>query len=160
MKRSKTYMYKPQEAKDIESIDDPSNGLRFSKHNLTITKIHVHPWHKMQVNPHLMEGFNYLASNLVAENPEGSIMTYTPMSGKTFKIIFNYFIWIYFVGICVLSSFCIYYIIETLYMLDKPFFVLHLSFIYFIWIYFEIAYLFSILNLCIFNVSWLTLMLV
>ena len=100
----------------------------------------------MQVNPHLMEGFNYLASNLVAENPEGSIMTYTPRYGKTFKIIFNYFIWIYFVGICVLSSFCIYYIIETLYMLDKPFFVLHIYFIYFIWIYFEIAYLLPILN--------------
>ena len=40
MKRSRTYMYKPQKTKDIESTDDPSNGLRFSKHNLTITKIH------------------------------------------------------------------------------------------------------------------------
>ncbi|KAJ9691188.1 hypothetical protein PVL29_013386 [Vitis rotundifolia] len=41
----------------------------------------------MQVNPHQMEGFNFLISNLVAENPRGGILVHAPGSWKTFMII-------------------------------------------------------------------------
>ena len=40
----------------------------------------------MQVNPHQMEGFNYLASNLVAKY-KGGILAHAPRFVKTFKII-------------------------------------------------------------------------
>ena len=41
----------------------------------------------MQVNPHQMEGFNFLISNLVVENPRGGILVHAPGSWKTFMII-------------------------------------------------------------------------
>ncbi|KAJ9691176.1 hypothetical protein PVL29_013375 [Vitis rotundifolia] len=41
----------------------------------------------MQVNPHQMEGFNFLISNLVAENPRGGILVHAPGCWKTFMII-------------------------------------------------------------------------
>ena len=41
----------------------------------------------MQVNPHQMEGFNFLISNLMAENPRGGILVHAPGSWKTFMII-------------------------------------------------------------------------
>ncbi|WJZ96895.1 hypothetical protein VitviT2T_015541 [Vitis vinifera] len=41
----------------------------------------------MQMNPHQMEGFNFLISNLVAENPWGGILIHAPGSWKTFMII-------------------------------------------------------------------------
>ncbi|KAL7259381.1 hypothetical protein ACSBR1_005306 [Camellia fascicularis] len=39
------------------------------------------------MKPHQVEGFNFLLSNLVAENLGGCIMAHTPGSRKTFMII-------------------------------------------------------------------------
>ena len=52
--------------------------FRFSGHTLTVTEIHEHPRHNMQVKSHQAEGFVFLASNLVAENPRGYILVHTP----------------------------------------------------------------------------------
>ncbi|KAL6341224.1 hypothetical protein AAG906_032342 [Vitis piasezkii] len=87
VKRSRTYMYEPRNTKDREPTDDPSDGLRFSEHSLIVTEIHAHPRHSMQMKPHQVEGFNFLVSNLVADNPGGCILAHAPGSGKTFMII-------------------------------------------------------------------------
>lgn len=39
------------------------------------------------MKPHQVEGFNFLLSNLVVENPGGCILAHAPGSGKTFMII-------------------------------------------------------------------------
>ncbi|PIN12103.1 DNA helicase [Handroanthus impetiginosus] len=39
------------------------------------------------MKPHQIEGFNFLLSNLVSDNPGGCIMAHAPGSGKTFMII-------------------------------------------------------------------------
>lgn len=39
------------------------------------------------MKPHQIEGFNFLLSNLVTDNPGGCIMAHAPGSGKTFMII-------------------------------------------------------------------------
>ncbi|KAL7118715.1 hypothetical protein ACP275_02G019700 [Erythranthe tilingii] len=39
------------------------------------------------MKPHQVEGFNFLLSNLVTDNPGGCIMAHAPGSGKTFMII-------------------------------------------------------------------------
>ena len=41
----------------------------------------------MQVNPHQMEGLNFMISNLEAENPRSGILVRAPGSWKTFMII-------------------------------------------------------------------------
>ncbi|KAE9448264.1 hypothetical protein C3L33_19815, partial [Rhododendron williamsianum] len=40
-----------------------------------------------QMKPHQVEGFNFLLSNLVSDNPGGCILAHAPGSGKTFMII-------------------------------------------------------------------------
>ena len=52
--------------------------FRFLGRTLTVTKIHEHPRHSMQVKSHQAEGFVFLASNLVAENPRGCILVHSP----------------------------------------------------------------------------------
>lgn len=39
------------------------------------------------MKPHQVEGFNFLLSNLVTDNPGGCILAHAPGSGKTFMII-------------------------------------------------------------------------
>ncbi|KAL9238230.1 hypothetical protein vseg_012684 [Gypsophila vaccaria] len=56
-------------------------------HDLAVTAICPHPRHKKQMKPHQLEGFDFLASNLIAENPGGCILAHAPGSGKTFMII-------------------------------------------------------------------------
>ncbi|CBI38030.3 unnamed protein product, partial [Vitis vinifera] len=87
VKRSRTYMYEPRNTKDREPTDDPSDGLGFSEHNLTVTEIHAHPRHSMQMKPHQVEGFNFLVSNLVAENPGGCILAHAPGRPQQLEVL-------------------------------------------------------------------------
>ena len=52
--------------------------FRFSERASTVTEIHEHPRHSMQVKSHQAEGFVFLVSNLVAENPWGCILVHAP----------------------------------------------------------------------------------
>jgi DNA repair and recombination RAD54-like protein len=52
-----------------------------------VTEISAHPRHMKQMKPHQVEGFNFLLSNLVGDNPGGCILAHAPGSGKTFMII-------------------------------------------------------------------------
>ena len=52
--------------------------FRFSERASTVTEIHEHLRHNMQVKSHQAEGFVFLVSNLVAENPWGCILVHAP----------------------------------------------------------------------------------
>uniref|UniRef100_A0A9I9DSW6 Protein CHROMATIN REMODELING 35-like n=2 Tax=Cucumis melo TaxID=3656 RepID=A0A9I9DSW6_CUCME len=62
-------------------------GVKISEDDLTVTEISAHPRHMKQMKPHQIEGFNFLISNLVSDNPGGCILAHAPGSGKTFMII-------------------------------------------------------------------------
>ncbi|KAK4803347.1 hypothetical protein SAY86_001550 [Trapa natans] len=62
-------------------------GVRLSVDDLEVTDIVAHPRHMKQMKPHQVEGFNFLISNLVCDNPGGCILAHAPGSGKTFMII-------------------------------------------------------------------------
>ncbi|CAL9223171.1 unnamed protein product [Arabidopsis halleri] len=61
--------------------------LKFSEEGLMIGGLAAHPTHADKMKPHQIEGFQFLCSNLVADNPGGCIMAHAPGSGKTFMII-------------------------------------------------------------------------
>ncbi|XP_023513053.1 protein CHROMATIN REMODELING 35-like [Cucurbita pepo subsp. pepo] len=82
-KRStRTYM---SESRNKDSGDIV--GVKISEDDLTVTEISAHPRHMKQMKPHQIEGFNFLISNLVTDNPGGCILAHAPGSGKTFMII-------------------------------------------------------------------------
>ncbi|KAL6218503.1 hypothetical protein ACLB2K_011713 [Fragaria x ananassa] len=86
VKRStRTYMPDSRNGKDRESTED--GGVKLSEDGLIITEISAHPRHMKQMKPHQVEGFNFLVSNLVGDNPGGCILAHAPGSGKTFMII-------------------------------------------------------------------------
>ncbi|OMO50486.1 SNF2-related protein [Corchorus capsularis] len=65
-------------------------AVKFSEdpHELIVTNdIVAHPRHMKKMKPHQIEGFNFLVSNLVTDNPGGCILAHAPGSGKTFMII-------------------------------------------------------------------------
>ena len=62
-------------------------GLNFSDEDLMVNEVYAHPRHTKQMKPHQVEGFNFLISNLVGDNPGGCILAHAPGSGKTFMII-------------------------------------------------------------------------
>ncbi|KAK6240892.1 SNF2 [Theobroma cacao] len=80
-----TYALEPRNAKNRESTE--TVGVNFSEDDLTVTDISAHPRHLKQMKPHQLEGFNFLLSNLVTDNPGGCILAHAPGSGKTFMII-------------------------------------------------------------------------
>ncbi|KAL1223360.1 Protein CHROMATIN REMODELING 35 [Cardamine amara subsp. amara] len=61
--------------------------IKFSEDGLMIGGLSAHPMHSNQMKPHQIEGFQFLCSNLVADEPGGCIMAHAPGSGKTFMII-------------------------------------------------------------------------
>ncbi|KAH9605774.1 hypothetical protein KSS87_012339 [Heliosperma pusillum] len=73
--------------RELENSEGNLDGLKLSGHDLAITEISPHPRHKKQMKPHQLEGFNFLLSNLITENPGGCILAHAPGSGKTFMII-------------------------------------------------------------------------
>lgn len=86
VKRStRTYMPDSRNAKDRDSTE--TGGVKLSEDGLIITEISAHPRHMKKMKPHQVEGFNFLVSNLVGDNPGGCILAHAPGSGKTFMII-------------------------------------------------------------------------
>ncbi|KAM7507256.1 hypothetical protein LguiA_017709 [Lonicera macranthoides] len=73
--------------KDKDASEILPKGLKKSESDFIVTDISVHPRHRKQMKPHQVEGFNFLLSNLVTDNPGGCILAHAPGSGKTFMII-------------------------------------------------------------------------
>lgn len=84
-KSTRTYISDSGDAKDKES--SKVAGVNFSEGDLMVTEISAHPRHTKHMRPHQIEGFNFLVSNLVGDNPGGCILAHAPGSGKTFMII-------------------------------------------------------------------------
>uniref|UniRef100_A0A7N2MXV8 Uncharacterized protein n=1 Tax=Quercus lobata TaxID=97700 RepID=A0A7N2MXV8_QUELO len=85
-KRStRTHISDSWNGKDRDSTE--MVGVKFSEDDLTVTDISAHPRHMKQMKLHQEEGFNFLVSNLVGDNPGGCILAHAPGSGKTFMII-------------------------------------------------------------------------
>lgn len=84
VKRS-TRTYAPESWKDKDSTQRV--GVKLSEDDFMVTEISAHPRHKKQMKPHQEEGFNFLVSNLIGDNPGGCILAHAPGSGKTFMII-------------------------------------------------------------------------
>ncbi|KAL4615849.1 hypothetical protein ACB092_07G156700 [Castanea dentata] len=82
---SRTYISDSWNGKDRDSTE--MVGVKFSEDDLTVTDISAHPRHMKQMKLHQEEGFNFLVSNLVGDNPGGCILAHAPGSGKTFMII-------------------------------------------------------------------------
>nr|GMD15423.1 protein CHROMATIN REMODELING 35-like isoform X1 [Ipomoea batatas] len=84
-KRQRTYPR--QGARGSGNADENLPEAIHSYQELPVVEIYVHPRHRAIMKPHQVEGFNFLARNLVTENPGGCIMAHAPGSGKTFMII-------------------------------------------------------------------------
>jgi len=67
--------------------DEPKFGMKGHEHDLAVTEVCPHPKHRKQMKSHQIEGFNFLLSNLVSENPGGCILAHAPGCRKTFMII-------------------------------------------------------------------------
>lgn len=85
--RTRTYKSESHDFKDSEPPKILLDGIKFSSQDFTVTEIAAHPRHRKQMKPHQIEGFNFLTSNLVTDNPGGCILAHAPGSGKTFMII-------------------------------------------------------------------------
>ncbi|KAL3614039.1 hypothetical protein CASFOL_042113 [Castilleja foliolosa] len=84
---TRTYKYEGRATRDIDHTEDLPDGIKSSDIDFTSAEIYPHPRHRKEMKPHQIEGFNFLLSNLVTENPGGCIMAHAPGSGKTFMII-------------------------------------------------------------------------
>ncbi|KAK9667342.1 hypothetical protein RND81_14G249700 [Saponaria officinalis] len=85
--RIRNYRSDSRYSKESDNSGDQLDGIKLSGHDLAVTEISPHPRHKKQMKPHQLEGFNFLLSNLITENPGGCILAHAPGSGKTFMII-------------------------------------------------------------------------
>lgn len=85
--RVRNYKSESRSNRENNDADVDLDGLKLSGHDLTVAEISAHPRHKKQMKPHQLEGFNFLLSNLITENPGGCILAHAPGSGKTFMII-------------------------------------------------------------------------
>ncbi|XP_047330380.1 protein CHROMATIN REMODELING 35-like [Impatiens glandulifera] len=83
----RTSKYEPRTSKEKESIETTHDGVKYSGKNFIVAEMFAHPRHSKQMKPHQVEGFNFLLSNLMADEPGGCIMAHAPGSGKTFMII-------------------------------------------------------------------------
>uniref|UniRef100_A0A2N9IW39 Helicase ATP-binding domain-containing protein n=1 Tax=Fagus sylvatica TaxID=28930 RepID=A0A2N9IW39_FAGSY len=87
-KRStRTYMSDARSTNSIGSNQSLPLGVKSSTDDLMETEISAHPRHRKQMKAHQVEGFNFLCSNLLTDNPGGCILAHAPGSGKTFMII-------------------------------------------------------------------------
>ncbi|CDO97016.1 unnamed protein product [Coffea canephora] len=84
---TRTYRYEGRSAKDPDQTEYTPGGVKLCAHDFTAAEISAHPRHRKQMKPHQIEGFNFLLSNLMTDNPGGCIMAHAPGSGKTFMII-------------------------------------------------------------------------
>lgn len=86
-KRSRTYPHEASSGKHLKQIKTLPGDVQFSSHDDSFQELSIHPRHRKVMKPHQVEGFNFLLSNLVSDNPGGCIMAHAPGSGKTFMII-------------------------------------------------------------------------
>ncbi|KAL6517328.1 hypothetical protein OROMI_033029 [Orobanche minor] len=84
---TRTYRYEGRSAREVDHTDTLPDGIKSSEIDFAAAEINPHPRHRKEMKPHQIEGFNFLLSNLVTENPGGCIMAHAPGSGKTFMII-------------------------------------------------------------------------
>lgn len=80
---SRTYVSDNRKGGDASGLA----GLDLPQDDLAVTEIAAHPRHMKQMKPHQVEGFNFLVSNLITDNPGGCILAHAPGSGKTFMMI-------------------------------------------------------------------------
>ncbi|KNA17502.1 hypothetical protein SOVF_079310 [Spinacia oleracea] len=85
--RVRSYRSDSRSNRDNDDTDINLDGIKLPGHDLAVTEISAHPRHRKQMKPHQLEGFNFLLSNLITENPGGCILAHAPGSGKTFMII-------------------------------------------------------------------------
>ncbi|KAM4099051.1 hypothetical protein ACJW30_07G125500 [Castanea mollissima] len=86
-KTTRTYMRDSQSNNSIGSDKSLPLGVKSSDDDLMANEIFAHPRHSKQMKPHQVEGFNFLCSNLLSNNPGGCILAHAPGSGKTFLVI-------------------------------------------------------------------------
>ncbi|XP_059647643.1 protein CHROMATIN REMODELING 35 [Cornus florida] len=84
---TRTYRSDVRNTKDRDPTETLHDGVKLPGQDFIVTEIAAHPRHSKQMKPHQIEGFNFLLSNLVADNPGGCILAHAPGSGKTFMII-------------------------------------------------------------------------
>ncbi|KAL8518680.1 hypothetical protein ACS0TY_009866 [Phlomoides rotata] len=84
---TRSYRYEGRTTRELDQTDVLPDGIKLSDSDFTGAEIHPHPRHRKEMKPHQVEGFNFLLSNLVTDNPGGCIMAHAPGSGKTFMII-------------------------------------------------------------------------
>ncbi|KAK1395005.1 SNF2 domain-containing protein / helicase domain-containing protein [Heracleum sosnowskyi] len=83
----RTYKYENQSVRDEEANDILPGEMRSSGQDFVATEFFAHPRHSKLMKHHQVEGFKFLARNLVNDNPGGCILAHAPGSGKTFMII-------------------------------------------------------------------------
>ena len=86
-KSTRTYWHESRSDRSGEAAGPVLDGVRSPGKDFSVGDISAHPRHKKQMKPHQVEGFNFLLSNLVSENPGGCILAHAPGSGKTFMLI-------------------------------------------------------------------------
>ncbi|KAJ9551741.1 hypothetical protein OSB04_015786 [Centaurea solstitialis] len=86
-KSTRTYWHESRSDRSGEAAGPVLDGVREPGKDFSVGDISAHPRHKKQMKPHQVEGFNFLLSNLVSENPGGCILAHAPGSGKTFMLI-------------------------------------------------------------------------
>ncbi|KAJ0943531.1 putative DNA helicase chromatin remodeling SNF2 family [Helianthus annuus] len=86
-KSTKTYHYEGRSDKPRESAGAVLDGVKAPGKDFSVVEVSAHPRHKNQMKPHQTEGFNFLVSNLVSDDPGGCILAHAPGSGKTFMLI-------------------------------------------------------------------------
>lgn len=84
---TRTYRYEGRANRDLDQAESLLDGVKLPDGDFTAAEINPHPRHRKEMKPHQTEGFNFLLSNLVADNPGGCILAHAPGSGKTFMII-------------------------------------------------------------------------
>ncbi|XP_011088450.1 protein CHROMATIN REMODELING 35 isoform X1 [Sesamum indicum] len=84
---TRTYRYEGRTTRELDQTEIFPDGFKLSDGDFTAAEICPHPRHRKEMKPHQIEGFNFLLSNLVTDNPGGCIMAHAPGSGKTFMII-------------------------------------------------------------------------
>ncbi|XP_024016508.1 protein CHROMATIN REMODELING 35 isoform X2 [Eutrema salsugineum] len=84
-KKRSTRTYAPESRN--KRFGESDVELKLSEEGLMIGGLSAHPTHANKMKPHQIEGFQFLCSNLVADDPGGCIMAHAPGSGKTFMII-------------------------------------------------------------------------
>ncbi|KAL8195352.1 hypothetical protein R6Q57_025755 [Mikania cordata] len=86
-KSRKTYYNEGQSDKSRDTAGIFLDGEKLPVNCFSVVDIYAHPRHKKQMKPHQIEGFNFLLSNLLSDNPGGCILAHAPGSGKTFMLI-------------------------------------------------------------------------